>query len=75
MTSKIGKRRFAVIEDFTFCERIYLTWFRGYTYARSIERHRARITNYGNMQLKYTDKWEILFKPGNKLYNPLKENL
>ena len=75
MRSKLGKRRFAVIEDFTFCERLYLTWFRGYTYAKSTQTSRARITTYGDMQLKYTDKWEILFKPGNKTLNPLKENL
>ena len=75
MRSKLGRRRFTVIENFTWCERKYLEWFRGYKYAKSAVMHNATIKDYGEMKIKYLDKWEILFKPGSKIINPLKENL
>lgn len=75
MRSKLGKRRFTIIEDFTWCQRMYLQLFRGYTYACGAQGHIATIQKFDNMKIRYVDKHEILFKPGKILLNPLREDL
>jgi len=74
MKSKLGRRRFVVIEDFTWCERKYLQWFRGYIYASQTRRHQATVQKYDNMQIRYSDKHEILFKPSKGRFD-IKEDL
>ncbi len=74
MKSKLGRRRFVIIEDFTWCERKYLEWFRGYIYVTQTKRHQATVKNYDNMVIRYKDKHEILFKPSKGNYN-IKEDL
>lgn len=64
MRSTLGRRRFTVIEDFTWCERKYLEWFRGYKYFVKLQPHTATIKSRGDVQVRYTDKHEIMFKPG-----------
>lgn len=74
MKSKLGRRRFVVIEEFTWCERKYLQWFRGYTYASQTRTHMATVQKYDDMQIRYKDKHEILFKPSKGNYS-IKENI
>lgn len=67
MRSKLGKRRFVVIEDFTWCERKYFEWFRGYMYFTDKKIHQATIPSRDGMRVRYSEKNEIMFKPGDKI--------
>ena len=74
MKSKLGHRRFVVIENFTWCQSMYFQWFRGYKYQCKTVTRRATIPKFDDMSIQYTDKHEILFKPGDRTLD-LKEAL
>lgn len=74
MRSKLGRRKFIVIESFTWCERKYLEWFRGFTYFEGTMAYSATLLSYDGMKVRYVDKHKILFKPGKRILD-LKEEI
>jgi predicted nucleic acid-binding Zn finger protein len=74
MKSRKGRRRFVIIENFTWCQSIYFQLFRGFQYQCKVVGHAATISRLDNMRIRYKDKHEILFKPGKRTID-LKERL
>jgi hypothetical protein len=67
MRSRLGRRKFVIIENFTWCQSKYFQFFRGFKYQCKTVSVGATIPKFDDMRINYRDKIEILFKPGDKI--------